>query len=339
MKKKIMALMLVITILLTSGCGNSKYITDKNNKTITYEKTGQVVQNNILCKPTDKELLKLYEKHDKQLKVSLKKLPECNKFKINSNKSASLWEGLFVKPLAFVILKLGSLVKNYGLAVMLVGLAIRLILMPFARKTQKQSDNMKKATPEIQRIERKYADKTDTDSMMAKSQETMAVYKKYSVNPMSSCLLSFIQLPLFFAFLEAINRVPAIFEDSLFGLNLGMTPLIGLKQGKYLYIILIALIFLTTYFSFKKSMASTGNNDQEKQMKHMLTFMLVFIVIASFNLSTAIALYWVVTNGFIILQNYIFKLISDREDHKGNKKDKKNKKLSIKDKLAMKKGV
>jgi len=212
--------------------------------------------------------------------------------------------------------------------------------MPFARKTQKKSDNMKKAAPEIQRIERKYADKTDTDSMMAKSQETMLVYKKYNINPMSSCLMSFIQLPLFFAFLEAINRVPAIFEDSFLGLNLGMTPLVGLKQGKYLYIILILLIFLSTYFSFKKSMAQSGNAEQEKQMKHMLTFMLVFIVIASFNLSTAIALYWVVTNGFVVLQNYIFKKLADRPDNRENKgKAKSKKKMTIKDKLNMKKGV
>jgi len=333
MKKKLMALFLVGAILLTSGCGN--YIKDDKNKSITYEKTGQVIPNNILCKPTDPELVKLYKKNDKQLKVSLKKLPECKNFKINSNKSASLWEGLFIKPLAYLILKLGYLIKNFGVSVMLVGLAIRLILMPFAKKTQDQSENMKKATPEIKRIEKKYADKTDTDSMMAKSQETMMVYKKYNINPMSSCLISLIQLPLFFAFLEAINRVPAIFEDSIFGLNLGTTPLVGLKQGQYLYIILIILIFLTTYFSFKKSMAQTGTDDQEKQMKNMLTFMLIFIVIASFNLSTAIALYWIVTNGFIILQNFIFKKLSERESNK----DKSNKKISIKDKLKMKKGV
>ena len=333
MKKKIMALMLVICILLTTGCGNSYYITDKNKKTITYDKTGQTIPNNILCRPTDKELLKIYEKNNDQLKISIKKLPECSNFKITSNKSASLWEGLFVKPLAYVILKLGELVKNYGISVMLVGLAIRLILMPFAKKTQSQSDNMKKATPEIQKIEKKYANKTDTESMMAKSQETMNVYKKYNINPMSSCLISFIQLPLFFAFLQAINRVPAIFEDSLFGLKLGMTPMVGLKEGKYLYIVLILLIFLTTYYSFKKSMSQSGNPEQDKQMKNMLTFMLVFIVIASFNLSTAIALYWIVTNGFIILQTLIFKKLSD------NKEQKSGKKISIKEKLAMKKGV
>ncbi len=338
MKKKIMAVILVLTILLSSGCGN--YIKDDKNRSLTFEKTGQVVPNNILCKPTEKDLIKLYEKNDDQLKISLKKLPECKNFKITSNKSASLWEGLFIKPLAYIILKLGYLIKNFGVSVMLIGLAIRLILMPFTKKTQDQSENMKKAAPEIQRIERKYADKTDTDSMMSKSQETMMVYKKYNINPMSSCLVSLIQLPLFFAFLEAINRVPAIFEDTFLGLNLGMTPLVGLKQGKYLYIVLIILIFLSTYFSFKKSMAQSGNSEQEKQMKHMLTFMLVFIVIASFNLSTAIALYWVVTNGFVILQNFIFKKLNERKGKKENRgRDNKNKKISIKDKLKMKKGV
>lgn len=330
MKKKLMALVLVIAILLTSGCGD--YIKDDKNKSITFEKTGQIVPSNILCKPTDKDLIKLYEEHDDQLKISIKKLPSCSSFNLNSNKSTSLWEGIFVKPLAYLILKLGYLVNNFGIAVMLIGLAIRLILMPFARKTQMQSEKMKKATPEIQRIEKKYANRTDTDSMMAKSQETMMVYKKYEINPMSSCLVSFVQLPIFFAFLEAINRVPAIFEDSLFGLNLGMTPLVGIQKGKYLYIILIILIFITTYFSFKKSMAATGNAEQDKQMKSMLTFMLVFIVIASFNLSTAIALYWVVTNGFAILQTFIFTKLS-------NRKEKNNKKVTIKEKLKTKKGV
>ena len=79
-------------------------------------------------------------------------------------------------------------------------------------------------------------------------------------------------------------------------------------------------------------MSATGNAEQEKQMKSMLTFMLVFIVIASFNLSTAIALYWVVTNGFAIFQTIIFNKLS-------NRKVKTNKKTTIKEKLQTKKGV
>ena len=134
------------------------------------------------------------------------------------------------------------------------------------------------------------------------------LYKKYNVSPFGSCLLSFIQLPLFFGFLEAINRIPAIFEGTLGVYQLGTTPLIGLKAGNYYYIILILLIVLTTYMSFKFSMNNgMGNPEQEKQMKMMSTFMVVFISIASFSLPTAIALYWVVTNGFNVVQNMVIK--------------------------------
>ncbi len=197
---------------------------------------------------------------------------------------------------------------------MLIGIGIRLILLPFSKKTMDQSENMKKAAPEIQKIEKKYANRTDSDAMMMKSQETMLVYKKYKINPVSGCLLAFIQLPLFFAFLQAINRVPAIFEDSLLGMKLGMTPWVGISQGKYIYILLIILIVGTTYFSFKNSMKNqSGNSAIESQMRFTLIFMIVMISIASFSLPTAIALYWVVTNGFVVLQNFIFKKINEKK--------------------------
>jgi len=304
MKKKRIIIIIMLFLALT-GC--TKYLSDDNNKRITNEKTGQSLTSNILCKPADKELVSIYEKYSDNMEVKIEKLPDCNKMKIYDKRNYNgLWVQLFVRPLAWLIIKLGNLVKNYGLSVMLVGLALRIILMPFSAKTVKQSENMKKAQPEIERLERKYKDKTDSESMMQKSQETMLIYKKYNINPVGGCLVSFIQLPLFFAFLEAINRVPAIFEENLLTLQLGTTPLIGIKSGNYWYIILIALIILTTWLSFKFSM-STGNSEQQKQMQFMTTFMLIFISIASFSLPTAIALYWVVTNGFNVIQTLILK--------------------------------
>ena len=305
MKKKKLLIIMMLFLTLT-GC--TKYLEDNDNKRITNEKTGQSLTSNILCKPEDEELLSIYDKYKDNMEVEVKDLPKCSKMKIYDSKSYNgLWVQFFVRPTAWLIIKLGLLVKNYGISVMLIGLALRLILMPLSVKTIKQSENMKKAQPEIEKLERKYKDKTDSDSMMRKSQETMMLYKKYNINPIGGCLVSFIQLPLFFAFLEAINRVPAIFEESLFTLQLGTTPLVGIKSGNYLYLILIGLIIVTTYFSFKFSMANTGNSEQQQQMQFMTTFMLIFISIASFSLPTAIALYWVVTNGFSVIQTLILK--------------------------------
>ena len=309
MKTKKLLIVVLLILTLTTGC--TKYLSDSDNKRIINETTGQSLTSNILCKPTEKELVDIYKKYEKNMEVKLSDLPECKDKKIYDSKNyGGLWVQIFVMPIAWLIIKLGLLVKNYGISVMLIGLLLRIILLPLSIKTAKQSENMKKAQPELEKLERKYKDKTDKESMMQKSQETMLIYKKYNISPLGGCLVSFIQLPLFFAFLEAINRVPAIFEENLLSMQLGTTPLVGIKAGNYIYIALIALIIITTYFSFKFSMSASGSSEQQKQMKFMSTFMLIFISMASFSLPTAIALYWVVTNGFSVIQTLIVRRTS-----------------------------
>ncbi len=302
MKKKM--LLLVVILLTLSGC--TKYISDDNKKRVVYEVTGQSLPSNILCKPEDKDLLKIYEQYKDNLDVDLEDLPNCDEMKVFSTKNYSnLWVQFFVTPLAWVIIKIGSLVKSYGVSVMLVGLLIRLIMMPLTAKTMKQSQNMQKAQKELSRLEEKYRNRTDKDALMQRNQEMMQIYNKYDIKPLGSCLMSFIQIPLFLAFLEAINRIPVIFEEYLGAYQLGTTPLVALKNGNYYYIILIALIILTTYLSLSYNMKNSASSEQQSQMKYMTIFMIVFISIASFSLPTAIALYWVVTNGFSVIQNFV----------------------------------
>ncbi len=338
MKNKFKILVLVFVLLLTSGCGNSKYIQDKDKKIVTYEETGQMLEKDILCLPEkDSELYNIYKEYSDQLNIDFEDLPACTDFKITSNESSGLWEFLFVKPLAYLILVLGKLVGNLGISLILIGLAIRLILLPFTIKSTKQTMNMKKAQPELEKLERKYRNRTDNESLMAKSQETMMIYKKYKVNPMVGCLMAFIQLPLFFAFLQAIYRTPAIYEESLLTFNLGMTPLVGIKTGNYLYLLLLVLIAVSTYFSFKQTMSQAGSQSPEaaKQMKIMLYVMLVVITYASLTLPTALAFYWIVTYAFIAVQNIIMNKVNNKD--LTNKKD--NKKDKIKDKLVKKEGM
>ncbi len=321
-KNKVLSIILIAILLLTSGCGKNDYLVDNEGRMITNSETGQSVRKDILCKPQENsELYRIYEEHNDELDVKLEDLPTCKDFSLTTNKYKGLWQLLLVRPIALVILKFGFLVNNFGISVMVVGLLIRLIMLPLSLKSMRQSQTLQKAQPEIARIEKKYANKTDNASMMAKSQEMMMVYQKYKINPVSGCLGALLQIPLFFAFLDAINKVPAIFEGSLFGMQLGTTPWKGISQGQYIYIILIFLIIVTTYASFKNSMNSTssGNDEMMKQMSFMFKFMIISISIASFNLPTAIAFYWIVTNGFAVVQNYIIKKILANEKHKEHK--------------------
>ena len=308
MKKKICVIAAIILLTLT-GC--NKQLVDGDKKRVMDEKTGQSLSANILCLPENEEILEQYKKYEEYMDVKLSDLPKCSNMKIYEKKAYNgLWVQLFVRPLAWVIINLGKILGNYGVSVMVIGIIIRLIMMPFSAKTIRQQENLKKAQPELERIEKKYKDKTDQESMMQKSQETLSIYKKYSVNPLSSCLVSFIQLPLFFAFLEAINRVPAIFENYFWKFQLGTTPLVGIKEGNYFYIILIVLIVLFTALSFKMTMNQTSvTTESGVQTKYMMIFMTVFIGIASIQLPSAIALYWVVTNAFNVFQTIIFKKV------------------------------
>lgn len=294
MKKKILILSLCLFML--SGC--TQVLKDSDNKTVTNDKTGQSITENIICRPTDEDVIKIYEEND----VDLDKLPECTKFNPNPTQNyEGIWTSVFVKPLAWVIIQIGSLINNYGLAIILTCLIIRLILMPITKKTAMQSELMKKAQPELQKLEVKYRGKESQEDQTRKAQEMLAIYQKYKINPISGCLLSFIQLPLLFAFLEAINRTPSIFENNFLVFQMGTTPIVGISQGNYWYILLLALILLTSYFSFRKTLQDQST--QAKQMKFTIYFMLGIIFIASFTLPTALGLYWITSSLFTIAQN------------------------------------
>ena len=292
-KKKIIIILLLL--LLTTGC--TKNLTDKKNNPVKNEVTGQNLTENILCKPSNKNVIKIYEKNG----VNIKKLPTCDNFKINSGKYEGLWTSIFVKPLAFVLLKLGETVGNYAVSLIIISLIIRLIAFPFTKKTAMQSELLKKAQPEITRIQNKYKDKQDQESLTRQSQEMMAVYKKYNISPMSGCLFSMIQLPLFISFFEAVQRTPAIFEGKFLGLQLGTTPMVGLTtSGIITYIILMILIAATTFYSFKMNMSG---NSLDPSMKMMPVMMSVMIIITALFMPSALGIYWVTTNLFTIFQN------------------------------------
>lgn len=306
-KKIIKYLVVLMCVFSLTGC--VKYAKN-GKKTYSNEKTGQRIVSNIICQPTNKDTLKLYDKYNKDVKkskkINIEKLPKCKKLKL-TDKYDGIWTSVFVKPLAWLIIQIGNLIKSYGLALILATVFIRLLVFPFTKKVALQSENMKKAQPELAKLEKKYKNKNDQQSMMQKSQEMMFIYKKYNINPMSSCLFSFIQIPLFFAFYEAILRIPIIFEERFIGFDLGLSPLNAVQHGDYKYLIFIVLISASTYFSFKLNDVGASNPEQKKQMKTMSIFMTIFMTWMSFTISTGIAFYWLTTSIFTIGQNLYVK--------------------------------
>ena len=70
-----------------------------------------------------------------------------------------------------------------------------MVTLRLTKKTAMQSENMKLAQPELTKLEKKYKNRNDQESLMMKNQEMLGIYKKYNINPMSGCLFAFIQIP------------------------------------------------------------------------------------------------------------------------------------------------
>ena len=88
---------------------------------------------------------------------------------------------------------------GFGLVILLLTLAVKIIIMPLTYKNYMSSAKMKVLKPEIAKITSKYEGKTDKNAAMKKQQETMALYRQTGVNPMAGCIPVLIQMPILFA--------------------------------------------------------------------------------------------------------------------------------------------
>lgn len=309
--RKLLIVILMVFVLTLTGC--TKYVKNDKGAIVRDESTGQNLVSNIICRPTEKNVIKSYKENG----VKISKLPSCDEFVPSDGGYEGIWSTLFVKPLSWLIIQIGKFVKNYGLAIIIVTLIIRGVMFPISKKSALQSENMKKASKDLEKLQKKYRNMSSQEDQMKQAQEMMAIYKKYDINPMSGCLFAFIQMPLFIMFLESLYRIPAVFEGNFLGFNLGTSPfsaLFGTKlsidhftsscaSGQWIYILLPIIVGVTTFLSFKmNSGVSSGNEEQEKQMKMMMNIMLVFIIFASFSMSTSIIIYWIVGSLFTIGQ-------------------------------------
>ena len=104
------------------------------------------------------------------------------------------WFYFFTKPLFFVIDYLFKLSGNFGIAIVLITLAIRIIFFPLANYSFRSMAKMKAVQPEMTRLKELHK-----DDKVKLQQEMMALYRKEKINPASGCLPILIQIPFFFA--------------------------------------------------------------------------------------------------------------------------------------------
>ena len=109
------------------------------------------------------------------------------------------WFYFLTKPLFFAMDYFHKLVGNFGLAILIVTVLIKLALFPLANKSYVSMSKMKKLAPEMAKIKERYS-----DDKTRQQQATMELYKKEKVNPASGCLPIVVQIPVFFALYKVL---------------------------------------------------------------------------------------------------------------------------------------
>ena len=215
------------------------------------------------------------------------------------------WFTFLAKPLLVVLRWFYSFTHNYGVAIILVTIIIKIVFWPLTQKSYTSMQKMKKIQPKIAQLREKFKD--DREKM---NQELMAVYKTYKVNPMGGCLPMVLQIPVFFAFYRMLNGAVELRHQPFWlwindltapdRLHVGSfsipIPFLGNLDG----IPVLTLLMGITMFLQQKMTPATGDPSQQKIMLIMpVMFTFMFI-----NFPAGLVLYWFVNNLLSIAQQY-----------------------------------
>lgn len=205
-------------------------------------------------------------------------------------------------------------VRDFGIAVIVVTIVVKLILYPFSLKSIRAQRSMLEIQPKINALREKYK-----NDKQAQAQQLMSLYKDHNVNPFSSCLPLLIQLPFLFAlyrvFMSGLHNgsasdlYPFVSDPGV--INSVSFGLVDLAHPSYILAILAgaAQFVQAKYIQVQRPLTrGEGSNDESimsAMNKQMLYMMPALTVIIGFKLPGGLALYWLVTTALTQLQQWI----------------------------------
>jgi YidC/Oxa1 family membrane protein insertase len=224
--------------------------------------------------------------------------------------TSGFWSVL--NPLEWLLKQLLSLfyhvIPNYGVAIILVTLLVKLILFPLTKKQSEGTIRMQAIAPKIKEVQEKYKD--NPQKMNA---EMGALYKKEGYNPLSGCLPMLIQIPIFFAMYNLFNNhfelrgaifIPGWIPDLslpeyILSFAPAKIPILGWSELR-----LLPFIYVGSQLIYGKVTQTPGqaNNQQMKMMLYVLPIVFFFIL---YNVPSGLLVYWIMSNILQMFQQLV----------------------------------
>lgn len=205
------------------------------------------------------------------------------------------WFTVIAKPLLYSLKFFYRYVGNYGIAIIIITIILKVFFFPLTHKSYKSMKGMQKIQPEMAKLREKYKD--DRDAM---NKAVMELYREHKVNPMGGCLPMVVQIPVFFA----------LYKSLMFSIELRHAPFylwVTDLADKDPYYVTPVIMGVTMFIQQKM----TPSQMEPMQQKMMLALPVVFTFMF-LSFPSGLVLYWLVNNLLTIGQQmYINKLVKD----------------------------
>lgn len=196
--------------------------------------------------------------------------------------------GFIARPLVYIMKAFHSMVGNWGFAIILLTLLVRLCVLPFNIMSFKSMKAMQKVQPIIQKIREKHK-----DDPMRLNQEMMAVMKQNGANPLGGCLPMLLQIPVFFALYRVIGSSIELYNSPF------IFWITDLSSHDKFYVLPVAMaVFM---YIQQKITPSTMDPTQAK----IMAFLPVVFSLFMLQLPSGLTLYMVVSTLFGIIQQWL----------------------------------
>lgn len=205
-----------------------------------------------------------------------------------------MWDA-FINFLTSILAQLYAMCGDWGLAIIILTLIVRLLIMPLMTRSTRSTAKMQVLQPQMQELQERYANDPET-----LQREMSKFYAENKFNPMGGCLPIILQMPIFFGLFSAVRQIGEVaggtpsFFNIIPDLTIGPSTVIAEKgwEAAIVYILLDVLFGVLTLVPMLLNNQATADPQQQRTSRIMGVFMAVWMVWIGWGLPSGVLLYY-----------------------------------------------
>jgi len=216
------------------------------------------------------------------------------------------WFSVIAVPMVKTLHFFYLIVGNYGLAIIMLTVVVRLCMYPMSKKQAQNAQKMQELQPEIKKLQEKY--KKDLE---ARSKAQQELFRKHNCNPLSGCLVLFVQLPIFMALYRSLmvaielRQAPLIWEGFRWCSNLSAPDMLfdwsGFMPGFVLhylgpYFNVLPILTVVLFLWQQKMFMPPPADEQAAMQQKIMQYMMLFMGVLFFKVASGLCIYFIASS-------------------------------------------